>query len=478
MKRVTFFNPLLVLSLTLTAVVSSLGAPAVLAQGPVNLALNTSRTGYPNPVESDSGWGGGSYPWDMLDGLTAYTDTWAHGLAFTGGTGNWAGQPCGRRQATVNFGAPQTFNRVLVWHHGDDHIPTNYGVEYWDGANWVPAGGTSTVRYDLRSDTTTWGAVPTETIFPAVTGSKVRFWLDNCNITHGWIYQFDVYNDPQSPPTTNLIASTDTNSEIYPGDPVAVNLDFENAVDLYAAQADCTVDPDILAPQSATFGDFFDPVNRLVGANSVDAAAGTWLGAISQRSPAGPLSGAGLFATLNYIAQNPGTTDISCEPLIADRDGFELPVTFTGASVTVIPFAVVNGVATYQGRLDHADINVTATCPPTPTSITDSEGNFELELKTGTCTVTASAPGYLSNSLTLDVASGQTFPLPPTVLKGGSANGDNVIDIGDATLVAANFGLTVPPADARADINGDGRVNVQDLAILGSNYGLSGDQPW
>jgi hypothetical protein len=185
-----------------------------------NIALNPGRTGYPHPLESDSGWGGGSSPWDMLDGKTAYTDTWAHGLAFTGGTGSWAGQSCGWRQATVNFGTPQTFNRVLVWHHGEDHIPTTYVVEYWDSANWLPVGGTSTVRYDLRSDTTTWGAIPTETIFPAVTGSKVRLRLNNCNITHGWIYQFDVFAGAPGPvtltptptPTHTPVAPTLTNT--------------------------------------------------------------------------------------------------------------------------------------------------------------------------------------------------------------------------------------------------------------------------
>ena len=165
-------------------------------ESPINIALNPSGVGYPNSLESDSGWGGGSYPWDMLDGHTFYTDTWAHGLAFTGGTGNWMGQACGWRQATINFGALKTFNRILVWHHGDDHIPSTYTVEYWDGSNWLPTGGTTTVRFDLRSDTNSWGATPTETMFPAVTGSKVRFSLNNCDITHGWIYQFDVFGTP------------------------------------------------------------------------------------------------------------------------------------------------------------------------------------------------------------------------------------------------------------------------------------------
>ncbi len=52
-----------------------------------NIALNPSRSGYPSPLESDQGWGGGSYPWDLVDGLRDYPGEWMHGLAFTGG--NW-----------------------------------------------------------------------------------------------------------------------------------------------------------------------------------------------------------------------------------------------------------------------------------------------------------------------------------------------------------------------------------------------------
>jgi len=185
----------------------------------VNLTLNPSRTGYPHPLESDAGWGGGSYPWDMLDGKTAYTDTWVHGLAFTGGKQSWMGQPCGWRQATVNFGALKAFSRVLVWHHGDEHIPNTYVVEYWNGASWLPTGGTSTVRWDLRSDTITWGAIPTETIFPTVTGSKVRFRLNNCDITHGWIYQFDVFGNGTTGPTLTPTSTGTPTATINPNCP-------------------------------------------------------------------------------------------------------------------------------------------------------------------------------------------------------------------------------------------------------------------
>ncbi len=163
-----------------------------------NLALNQ------DPTESDRGWGGGSYPWDIVDGIRVYPDTWAHGLAFCGGPGSWCGQRCGSRQATINFGCMESFNHVLVWHHGDSHIPQQWVVEYWDGNTWKNVGGTGSIRWDMRA-TNRWSAVPTENVFPAVEGSKVRFRFDNCTVEHGWIYEFEVFNDePPEPPELEL----------------------------------------------------------------------------------------------------------------------------------------------------------------------------------------------------------------------------------------------------------------------------------
>jgi hypothetical protein len=301
------------------------------------------------------------------------------------------------------------------------------------------------------------------------------FYEDYGGGVHVNIDDFYVKGTPLT--TSTNLAATFTGTDIYPGDPISVDLNIQNASNLYAAQADCATDAAIIRPQDAAFGSFFDPVNRLVGANTADAEAGTWTGAISQRSPALPLSGDGLFASVNYRAQDPGSASVDCEVVISDQDGFTQPVTFTGTSVTVLPFATVNGVAKYQGRTDYAGITVSGPIPPD--AITDSDGNFTLEMKTGTSlSVTASAPGYLSNGTSVDATSGETTTLPATTLRGGDVNNDGVINIADATLVAANFGKNVPPGDARADINADDKVNIQDLAILGSNYGLSGLQPW
>lgn len=32
-----------------------------------NIAYNPTQTGYPSPLGSDPGWGGGSYPWHLVD---------------------------------------------------------------------------------------------------------------------------------------------------------------------------------------------------------------------------------------------------------------------------------------------------------------------------------------------------------------------------------------------------------------------------
>jgi len=168
---------------------------------PGDLALNASVS------ESDNGWGGGSNKGEIVDGLRTYNE-WYHGLAFTGGTGNWAGESCGWRQVTVNFGTPKTFNRVVVWHHGLEHVPNTYKIQYWDGSNWVDVfsttNGRSYLKYPTPNPINWWESfsTPTENTFPAVTASKVRFALNNCDITHGWIYEIEVYYDQVTTPYT------------------------------------------------------------------------------------------------------------------------------------------------------------------------------------------------------------------------------------------------------------------------------------
>ncbi|MDQ4068702.1 MAG: hypothetical protein M3203_04380 [Actinomycetota bacterium] len=171
---------------------------------PTNLALNPARSGFPSPLESDPGWGGGSSPWDIVDGLHTYP-SWEHGLAFTGGhthgvgSGGWV-QPCGERQATVNFNSATEFAKVVLWHHPDErHVPADYRLDYWDGATWRPIAAVRSFGAS-RDSSAGYGSVSDEYTFSPVVGSKVRYSFNNCGntidgipIVHGWLYEFEVY---------------------------------------------------------------------------------------------------------------------------------------------------------------------------------------------------------------------------------------------------------------------------------------------
>ncbi len=181
-----------------TTTVTVTNTPPTVVIGPTSdIALNTSDVGFPTPLESDPGWGGGSYPWEIVNGQETYSD-WAHGLAFTGGNENWAGQPAGPRQATIDLGQNETFDKIVLWHHGDDHVPQQTSLDYWNGSSWVPIAFTRTL--DIEPGSNGWSRSDTYTFAP-VTGSKVRYSFDNrllnilgTQITHGWLYEFEVWS--------------------------------------------------------------------------------------------------------------------------------------------------------------------------------------------------------------------------------------------------------------------------------------------
>lgn len=88
----------------------------------------------------------------------------------------------------------------------------------------------------------------------------------------------------------------------------------------------------------------------------------------------------------------------------------------------------------------------------------------------------AHAEGYLSRRIRLTLSAAQTEQLPPVVLTAGDVNQDNVIDLLDITLIAANFNGPAPfPA---LDVNGDGWIDIQDLSLVGRQYGLAGPLDW
>lgn len=170
-----------------------------------SLALNWSNTGYPSSAASDHGWGGGAHPEHINDGAKAY-QSWTNGLAFTGGNNHWGGEPCGWRYAVIDFGAPTTFKKIVIWHHGEEHVPAEAVVEIWDGQAWSPVVAQRTYGRVSVLGSGSGNSTSDEYLLPEVTASKVRYGFDNCGlnilgvpITHGWIYEFDVFSYDTDP---------------------------------------------------------------------------------------------------------------------------------------------------------------------------------------------------------------------------------------------------------------------------------------
>jgi hypothetical protein len=203
-----------VIALTVAALAGA--APGADAS-PVNLALNTTGSGFPSPAESDPGWGGGARPWDIVDGAHSYDD-WAHGLAFTGGRSNWAGQPCGPRQTTVDLGAAKRFSKVVIWQHGTQHVPKTARVQYLDASGWHDVAFSRTYGAVTEDGTNAGYATSDEYAFAPVSGSKVRWMIDNCDVAldpaigqleHGWLYEFEVFDAVQPTVTSDTQLTAD-----------------------------------------------------------------------------------------------------------------------------------------------------------------------------------------------------------------------------------------------------------------------------
>jgi PKD domain len=211
MKRKSKFFFFVVFGLMLALVIIPKAQSEASADG-VNIALNPSGTGFPNPLESNNGWGCCPNKWAMIDGAIA-APSWNYGFAWGGGTRNWNGESCGWKQATINFGEPKTFNRTVTYHHGQGHVPTEYKIQYWDGSNWIDTISVANNMTCQESDPNYIDNCPLDDTFSPVTASKVRYTFDqNCEITngtdwryveHGWIREFEVYGFTNQPPVAD-----------------------------------------------------------------------------------------------------------------------------------------------------------------------------------------------------------------------------------------------------------------------------------
>lgn len=146
--------------------------------------------------------------------------------------------------------------------------------------------------------------------------------------------------------------------------------------------------------------------------------------------------------------------------------------TLTGTPTDEIGW--ITGHVAAEGITDGA--GVTITCGTAASVTLESDLTFEIAAVPGVYTCIAHKPRFLDARRDgILVEPGQRVQLPRVKLTAGDVNGDGAVEVGDASLVAANFGSVAP---IESDLNGDGVVNVLDLILVSGNFGIKGIQPW
>jgi hypothetical protein len=243
---------------------------------------------------------------------------------------------------------------------------------------------------------------------------------------------------------------------------------------------------------------FFDAASNAFKAYdppSFNDAAGVGKYAVAKTAPTpgAPVTtytGTGTLASVSFTATTPGVSVLSfSNVLFSDAAATGLPVSSSTATVTVYGFAIVNGTVKMQGRatpITAGPVTLVDTAGvfagPYATTYDPTTGAFSMTvpaLAAGTTyTLAADHDLYLGRFKLLTVTPGNTYAQPTTTLRGGDANNDERVSVGDLTCIGSTFGTAVPTcAGGSSDINADGIVNIFDLVIAGGNYGLPGPDP-
>lgn len=178
------------------------------------------------------------------------------------------------------------------------------------------------------------------------------------------------------------------------------------------------------------------------------------------------------------------TATVIAQPTVSTETGVVQPteeILLTPiVEATALPaIGQVSGVITFQNLQSHAGIRLTLLLPDgtNANAMSDDQGRFAFaNLLPGSYALEASAHGFLSTRVEFTLTDGQQFALPDGLLKAGDTNEDNLIDLQDVALIAANF--NGPAHVIETDLNGDGWVDVSDLSLAGALFGTSGPLPW
>lgn len=159
-----------------------------------------------------------------------------------------------------------------------------------------------------------------------------------------------------------------------------------------------------------------------------------------------------------------------------------------GINFTLAPGSMLTDTLNLQGMAPKPHANwlmaVTVTITPSAGGLPVLDGGVTTD-QNGTFTINGIAPG----TYTITIENAKTLPLTKTnvnlvlgnnaidigLLKGGDADGNNLVNILDFSILANSFSKVSGDIgfDGRADFNNDGISNITDFSVLANNFGQS-----
>jgi hypothetical protein len=278
------------------------------------------------------------------------------------------------------------------------------------------------------------------------------------------------------------------------GGTTTVYINLNSVSNLYGYQFQVNYDSTKLSAAGAFVNTWFDTTagGAVPSGWNASCAAGVCKFAATRINPAAAVNGSGTLAAIVFTGLAPGDVTLTfSEDILSDRDANVIAHTIGTKTITVYGAATVSGVVKLQGRatpIDAGSVKFTDpsnTFAPTTVAFDDTTGAFSAVvpvLPGGTAyTIDAAHLLYLTNQKSQTLNPGDTVALPTTTLKGGDANNDGTITIGDLTCIGGDFGSTTPGTcggTGSSDINKDNKVNILDLVLAGGNFNLSSPQGW
>jgi hypothetical protein len=285
------------------------------------------------------------------------------------------------------------------------------------------------------------------------------------------------------------------------GDTLDVYIDLTAVTDLYGYQFQVSYDAAKVSASGAFVNSFFNtagPTEAIPPGWNAVCAAGTCKFAVTRLYPASAVSGSGPLAKITFTGVAPGTVNLTfSSSILSDIDAGAITHTTTTGWLTVYNTATITGTVKLQGRLTPISSGtVTLTDQygyfgPTVVNYDDTTGAFSANVPVlGASTeysLVAAHFVYLSNKLGdslggggVVVTAGGSFSAGMTTLRGGDANNDFQISIGDLACIGGAFGggPTTCGGTGSSDINEDTMVNILDLVLAGGNYGRIAPQTW